>query len=260
MAAILLPETMIKLAKLNGEPEIFFSIQGEGRNLGSPSVFIRLSLCNLYCVWCDTDYTWNWKGTDFAHVKDSDALYTKYTKEEVIIQMTDEQIIETIESYQCANLVFTGGEPLVQQKDLLHLLKTLREKNAGYRMEIETNGTIIPSEEMDALLDQYNVSVKLTNSKIRERERIRPEAIGFFSATPKSNFKFVVDSEIDVDEVLQIVNEFNINPRKVYLMPQGMTVQSLREKQQWVIEKCKKYSFNYTDRLHIQIYGDKRGV
>jgi 7-carboxy-7-deazaguanine synthase len=250
---------MIKLAKLRGEPEIFYSIQGEGKNLGHPSVFIRLSLCNLYCYWCDTDFTWNWVDTKFPHVKDADPAYAKFSKEEYIIQLPNEAIIRTIKSYHCPNLVFTGGEPLAQQKELAVLLRDLKSSDAGYRIEIETNGTLLPAE-CEPYLDQYNVSLKLSNSKVLEKDRLKPNVISFFAASPKSNFKFVIDAATDLEEVLALIKEYNIDRRTVYLMPQGITANSLREKQQWLIEVCKEYGFNYTDRIHIHVYGDKRGV
>jgi organic radical activating enzyme len=251
---------MIRLANLNRGPEIFYSIQGEGKNLGNPSVFIRLSLCNLYCYWCDTDYTWNWKGTAFKHVRDSEPGYQKYNKEDFILQYTNEELIKIIISYNCPNLVFTGGEPIAQQKDLVSLLADLKTINPAFRIEFETNGTIRPSPETDSFADQYNVSLKLSNSRIPEQERIKPDTVKFFAETPKANFKFVIDNESDLEEVLDHVNKFRIPSNKVYLMPQGTTVASLQSKQQWLIELCKKYQFNYTDRLHIHIWGDKRGV
>jgi len=251
---------MIRLANLNRGPEIFYSIQGEGKNLGHPSVFIRLSLCNLYCYWCDTDYTWNWKATTFKHIRDSESGYQKYEKNDFILQYSNEELIRIITSYDCPNLVFTGGEPLAQQKDLVSLLAELKAFNPAFRIEFETNGTIPPSPETDRLADQYNVSLKLSNSRIPERERIKPETVNFFAATPKANFKFVIDDQSDLGEVLDLISKFKIRPNSVYLMPQGTTVAILRSKQQWLVELCKQYKFNYTDRLHIHIWGDKRGV
>jgi 7-carboxy-7-deazaguanine synthase len=253
-------EGMIKLARLNEGPEIFFTIQGEGKSIGRPSVFVRLSLCNLYCYWCDTDFTWNWIGTKFRHQKDSLPGYSKFSKDAFMVSLPDEEIIRAIRSYPCDNLVFTGGEPLAQQKELGSLLSSLTSANPAYHIEIETNGTIVPSQACDPHVDQYNVSVKLANSKVSERERIKPEAIHFFARSEKSNFKFVIDLQSDMDEVLNLVREFQIDKRKVYLMPQGINAATLQGKQQWLVEKCKEFGFNYTDRIHIHIYGDKRGV
>ncbi|RYZ21287.1 MAG: 7-carboxy-7-deazaguanine synthase QueE [Chitinophagaceae bacterium] len=251
---------MLKLAKLNGQPEIFHSIQGEGKSIGRPSVFIRLSLCNLYCAWCDTDYTWNWEGTRFAHNNDARPGFAKYRKEDYQELVTNEALRDILAAIPCRNLILTGGEPLVQQKDLRSLFQMLKEQEPGYHIEFETNGTLKPLPEIDALTDQYNVSVKLANSKVAAEDRINPDAIGFFAASPKANFKFVVDDRADLEEVLQLVRSFGIRPESVYLMPQGTTAAALREKQAWVAELCKQYQFNYTDRLHIHIWGDKRGV
>lgn len=251
---------MIKLAKLNNRPEIFHSIQGEGKNLGKPSVFIRLSLCNLYCKWCDTDYTWNWEGTPYPHNNDALPGYHKFEKDEMMAVLNDEEIAAIVDDYNCKNLVITGGEPLVQQKSLISLLHLLRGNERNYHIEYETNGTFIPLSEVDALSDQYNVSIKLSNSGVSYEDRIEPGAIAWFAASPKSNFKFVVDTEQDMEEVQAIINEYNISNEVVYLMPQGSSVESLRQKQNWIVEVCKQYNYNYSDRMHIHIWGAKRGI
>lgn len=251
---------MIKLAKLNNRPEIFHSIQGEGKNLGKPSVFIRLSLCNLYCKWCDTDYTWNWAGTPYAHNNDAVPGYQKFDKDEMMAVLNDEEIAQIVKDYKCNNLVITGGEPLVQQKSLISLLQLLRADNPAYHIEYETNGTFTPLPEVDALSHQYNVSIKLSNSGVSYEDRIEPEVIAWFAASPKSNFKFVVDTEQDMEEVQAIIHQYNISNQVVYLMPQGSSVESLRAKQNWIVEVCKQYNYNYSDRMHIHIWGAKRGI
>ena len=249
---------MLKIAKLNHGSEIFHTIQGEGKNLGVPSVFVRLSLCNLYCVWCDTDYTWNWENTDYKHFNDSKPGYSKFKKSEFILQKNTEELFQEITEYDCKNIVVTGGEPLVQHKQLIELCKKL--KNDSKHIEVETNGTLIPNCDLEQYIDQYNVSIKLSNSDVKREERIVPESINFFANSDKSNFKFVIESEEDLDEVLDIIDDYSIIHSQVYLMPQGTTPEMLNKKQQWLIEICKEYGFNYTDRLHIHIYGPKRGV
>lgn len=246
---------MIKLARLNNKPEIFHSIQGEGKNIGKPSVFIRLSLCNLYCQWCDTDYTWNWIGTPFKHNYD-----TKYDKNEQIEILSNEDIMNTVLAMNCRNVVITGGEPLVQQKDLRSLMGTLKAHDPRFHIEFETNVTLKPLREIDELTDQYNVSIKLSNSNVSEEDRINPEAIEFFANSSKTNFKFVIDKEQDLKEVLDLISKYKIRNDVVYLMPQGTSAESLKEKQSWLVDICKRYNFNYTDRLHIHIFGNKRGI
>lgn len=250
----------MKLANLYGKPEIFYTIQGEGKNMGMPSVFVRLSLCNLYCVWCDTDYTWNWEGTKYEHHNDAKAGYQKFSKADYIVKMKVAELLQEVTQYPCKNIVITGGEPMVQHKELLPFLSQLKSEDAGYHTEMETNGTLIPTSDLDALMNQYNVSVKLSNSRVKKEIRIIPDAIRFFAASPKAVFKFVVDTPEDMLEVKELIETYNIPANRVYLMPQGTTEAMLHEKQQWVVELCKEFGFNYTDRIHIHIYGAKRGV
>lgn len=251
---------MIQLARLHNQPEIFFSIQGEGKGAGLPAVFIRLSLCNLYCIWCDTDYTWNWTGTKYQHNRDADPGYSKYERKDWIIRLSAEAILPLIKQYPCHNLIFTGGEPLLQHKQLLPLLRMLKQQQPAYYFAFETNGTLVPPPALDKLSDQYNVSVKLANSGVARQDRINDSAITFFSQSEKANFKFVMDNRSDLEEVLKLLQQYHIGHDKVFLMPQGTYGEALREKQQWLVEQCKQYGFWFTDRLHIHIYGNKRGI
>ncbi|MBL6445836.1 7-carboxy-7-deazaguanine synthase QueE [Fulvivirga sp. 29W222] len=250
----------MKLAKFNKKAEIFYTIQGEGKNIGRPSIFIRTSLCNLHCSWCDTDYTWNWIGTPFKHEKDAEPGYKKYSKSEYIVQLSVDEIAEELSKINCKNIVLTGGEPLLQQSELLELMHLLRKNGPTYRFETETNGTILPSEQFDNLIDQYNVSPKLKNSNNPLKMREKPEVYKFFSGNAKAVFKFVVSSSNDLDEILDLIARYAISPERVYLMPEGTSTEKLQAKQQWLINECKNHHLNYTDRLHIHIYGNKRGV
>jgi 7-carboxy-7-deazaguanine synthase len=251
---------MIKLAKLRDGPEIFLSIQGEGKSSGRPSIFVRLSLCNLHCFWCDTDYTWNWENTGYAHANDASDGYAKYKQDDNVILLSGADLMGRIASIDCDNVVITGGEPLLQRKELVPLLAGLKQSRPGYHFEFETNGTLLPGADLDFLSDQYNVSVKLSNSRIEYKRRINEEAIGFFANSSKANFKFVMDAEEDVREVLELQEAFHIASGRIYLMPQGKNPETLKSKEKWLMEICAANDFNYTDRLHIRIFGDKRGV
>lgn len=224
--------------------EIFYSIQGEGINLGRPSIFIRLYYCNLYCSWCDTKYTWE----NQANAKEG----IDY------VNMSVEQILEAISKYECKNVVITGGEPLLNQSRLIGLLKVLKEK--GYYTEIETNGTIIPKEELIKFVDLFTVSPKLSNSGVKFEQRIRYDALKVFSSLPNSVFKIVIQNKEDIKEVLELVEEIKIDNSKVLLMPEGRSKEVLDERTSWLVEECKKYGFRYTPRLHIMIWGNRRGV
>lgn len=248
------------MARLEGRPEIFHSIQGEGKSIGVPSVFVRTSLCNLHCIWCDTDYTWNWVGTRFPHVNDALPGYQKFQKKEWIVECTPAQVAEEVAVFGCENVILTGGEPMLQQPALCELMQLLRLKSSDYRFEVETNGTLKPGADFDAAIDQYNVSPKLENSNNPLKLREKPAAYRFFAQSPKASFKFVLAAEKDLAEVLQLALTYRIAAEKIWLMPEATGREALAEKRQWLVEICKKYGFRYSDRLHVQIWGSKKGV
>lgn len=250
----------LQLARLHGKPEIFYSIQGEGKSLGRPSVFVRTSLCNLHCIWCDTDYTWNWKNTRFAHVNDQKPGYQKFDKKEWIATCAIAEVVQAIRVHHCKNIILTGGEPMLQQAALVPLMDQLRQLDPGYRFEVETNGTLVAQPDFDARIDQYNVSPKLENSNNPRKLREKPAAYRFFAQNDKAFFKFVVAEKSDLAEILELLHRYAIAPEKVWLMPEGNQRQTLTRRRQWLVEICKAQGFNYTDRLHIQIWGSRKGV
>ena len=250
-------KTHLKIARPDAHPEVFYSVQGEGKNLGQPSIFVRTALCNLHCIWCDTDYTWNWKGTRFTHIRDAEPDYEKFDIKEVVAELPVEAVAGLVRQYPCKNVVLTGGEPMMQQEGLLALMEALGE---GFWFEIETNGTLIPEPVFDARIGQYNVSPKLANSNNPQKLREKPKAYRFFAQSPKAVFKFVVAEPQDLEEVMGLIRRYAIDPEKVYLMPEGTSEASLRAKMAWLVEVCKQHGFHFTSRLHILIYGNKRGV
>ncbi len=252
----------LKIAKHDGRGEIFLSVQGEGRHQGTPSVFVRTSLCNLHCVWCDTDYTWNWAGTPYPHEKDGEPGYAKFEKSEEIIEMTPAEIVAAVRTFDCRHIVLTGGEPLLQQAGLIDVISLLRDADtdAGYHIEVETNGTLAPNPAFDASVDQYNVSPKLSNAYMEASLRIKADVSKFFASSEKAWFKFVVDREEDISEVLAMVRTFEIKSSRVYLMPQGRSADALTARQAWVEAQCAAHGFKFSDRLHVHEFGDRRGV
>ena len=227
----------------NGGPEIFYSLQGEGAALGTPSVFLRLALCNLICTWCDTKYTWDWRHYDY--------------KREVM-ELSLEQVEEEVLRYDCRHLVITGGEPLLQQKALSNLVASLNEK--GFSFEVETNGTIVPDSMLARCINQWNVSPKLATSGNAAHRREVAEALRSFGQLPNSYFKFVVVEASDLEEVRTLAEKYNLNRRRVILMPEGRSPAALRNKSQWLSQVCIQEGFRFTPRLHILLWGDKRGT
>lgn len=222
--------------------EIFYSIQGEGIHVGRPSIFIRAALCNLRCVWCDTAYTWDWKKQD---------------KEKAVIEMSVEDVIQTIQQWHCKNLVFTGGEPMLQQAGWVELMKKLKPK--GYRFEVETNGTIPIEPKFDALIDQYNCSPKLSSSKNGKKLR-ETKAFSAYAKSPKAWFKFVLSAPENLNEINRFVKKYDLDLSRILLMPEGKTKEELKGRSKWLGTLAKENNFRFTPRLHIELWGNRRGV
>lgn len=234
-----------------GEPEIFASLQGEGPSAGRPCAFIRLSRCNLACVWCDTAYTWHFTGDNRPH-RDGDT----YDRAANQIVLVEQEAASRIEALGQPRLVVTGGEPLLQAPALARMLAALPPMH----VEVETNGTVAPPPALDALVEQYNVSPKLAHSGNSADSALNPNVLTAWANEPKANFKFVIASPDDVEEVQVLQQEHAIEPSRIFLMPEGRESETLRARSRWLAELCGQHGFNFTDRLHIHLYGDTRGT
>lgn len=235
---------MLKVSKQPDErPEIFYSVQGEGVHIGKPAVFLRLSLCNLACTWCDTKYTWDWK---------------RYDPKKQIIEMSPEEIGREVLRYNCKHLVVTGGEPMIQHRQLIPLSKCLKDK--GFRIEIETNGTIVPTRELANLIDHWSVSPKLDNSGNPPSSREVAEAYLFFGRLPSSYFKYVVESEDDLAEVQRMEQKYNLAHERIILMPEAKDRETLVYRSRWLVEHCKSHGYLFSTRLQILLWGNRQGV
>jgi 7-cyano-7-deazaguanosine (preQ0) biosynthesis protein QueE len=226
----------------SGEPEIFVSVQGEGVSLGRPSIFVRLAVCNLRCSWCDTSYTWDWD---------------RYDPAQEILEMTADEVRGRVESVQPRNVVFTGGEPLLQQRDLGPLFRALKE--SGHRLEVETNGTIQPNADLADTVDQWNVSPKLANSANPTHKREVPEPLRWFAAQPTAHFKFVVSAAPDLDELNNLVERYGIPSERVLVMPEGTSADRMGTRSLWLVDRCIEHGYRFTTRLHVLLWGDERG-
>ena len=250
----------IVLAQLNGRPEIFHSLQGEGVSIGVPSVFVRCSGCNLQCRWCDTEYTWNWLGTKYIHDKDRPDHPAKHDRSAVQTRVSPGEVAKAVNLYCCDNVVFTGGEPMLQQDQLTEVARILRGTNIEYEFEVETNATILPHPEFDELITRYNVSPKLSNSGMLHSSRLIPETIAAFVQNPKAVFKFVCSEAGDEEEIAAFERDYRVPRRRILVMPEAIDQRSLEQRRSVVFELCKASGWRYTDRLHVAIFGDRRGV
>lgn len=252
--------TDLLLSKLHNAPEIFYSLQGEGVSVGIPSVFVRTSGCNLQCYWCDTEHTWNWLGTSYPHANDTDDRTAKHDRSDVQVKLTADEVARCVLEYPADNVIFTGGEPLLQQSGLYQVASTLLEWRAGYEFEVETNGTLQPQDNFDAMVTRYNVSPKLANSRMILESRWRNSVLEWFVASPKATFKFVASSWQDADEIAAFQGQFALSSRRIFVMPEARTQQSLAQNRELVFELCLKHGWRYSDRVHVAIFSDRRGV
>lgn len=243
----------LTLATVNpGEPEVFAALQGEGLSAGRPSVFIRLSRCNLACHWCDTAYTWHFEGDNRPHIDG-----VTFDRAENQVRMEEADAAARILATGVSRLVITGGEPIMQAPALIRLLDALPD---DMHVEIETNGTVAPPPALDARIDQYNVSPKLSHSGNPADLALIPERLTAWAIHPRAWFKFVIATPADVEEVLAIQREYSIAGARIYLMPEGRNSAILRERAKWLTDLCQTHGFNFTDRLHIHLHGDTRGT
>jgi 7-carboxy-7-deazaguanine synthase len=226
--------------------EIFHSLQGEGELTGVSSVFVRTSGCNLRCNWCDTPYaSWQPEG----------------------VAMSVAEIVAAVQSYPARHVVLTGGEPM--------LAKGIRElaaefKKLGYHITIETAATLAPD---GIACDLASLSPKLKNStpderldetwrKKHEALRWQPQIVREWLIHYGYQLKFVVSQAEDVTEIEALLGQLKLEiPRaKVLLMPEGVTVEALRARTGWLAELCKQRGYRYASRLHVELYGNKRGT
>lgn len=223
--------------------EIFYSVQGEGMLVGVPSVFVRTSGCNLRCTWCDTPYTsWAPEGVD----------------------MTVEQIATEVQRHGASHVVVTGGEPMIAPgiADL-----TERLKAQGQHITIETAATVAAAVACDLM----SISPKLANSTPTEREggrwaaqherlRYQPVILRQLLSSYPYQLKFVIALEDDLNEVASMLPEIGADRSRVVLMPEGTDAETLRERGKWLVEICKREGFRFSPRLHVDLWGNRRGV
>lgn len=248
--------TTIKVA------EHFLSIQGEGPTTGRRSVFLRLQGCNLMCggaatvfdkqlhdgaTWrCDTIEVWM-KGE-------------RYSVEGLLELFKQQGYIQAFR--EGAHLIVTGGEPLIQQEAIAEFLERLYLHTERHTyVEIETNGTITPGENICKWVSQWNVSPKLFNSGMAPEKRIKFEPLEKLSQMGNAYFKFVVTSLADVNEIeAQFLGAFPIRKDKVFFMPGASDRETLRSREDEVCMYALAMGVNYSSRLQVQIWNQTTGV
>jgi len=224
--------------------EIFYSLQGEGMLVGTPSVFVRLAGCPFRCRWCDTAYAW-----DFAAGQ----------------ELEPDQIAEQVNLWPCRFVILTGGEPLTGPDlavrpglvDLSHRLRA-----AGKHITVETSGVLFVP---DLACDLMSISPKLTNAAshagTHQIDRLDLETIRRLIHAYPYQLKFVVESPEDIEEVRQVLAQLgDLEPARVMLMPQASTPEELLRRSPAIAEACKQAGLRFGQRLHLLLWGRQRGV
>ncbi len=222
------------------------TFQGEGRSLGQRVGFVRLGTCNLDCgrgpgaTWaCDTAYTWDWE---------------RYSPAAELTVRTVDDIVAELTAMDVAGLVITGGEPLIQQRRLVSLLRAAAR--CGWAVEIETNGTIAPLPEVVELVSRFNVSPKVQGSGVPAALALRPRALGAFLATGKSVFKFVASSAAELDDIGDVVAGCGLAP--VVIMPAGTEAEQMIRAARELADPVLARGWDLTVRLHVLLWGNER--
>ena len=197
--------------------ELFYdTIQGGGKYIGVPSIFIRLGKCTLDCVFCDSKTVWT-----IGQYVSFETIFSDFEKHGLIERMK-----------RGHQLILTGGSPLMQQHKIVVFIKRFinRYKFKPF-IEIENEVVLIPNKEMFQLVDHWNNSPKLKNSQNDDRKPYRPKVIEAFKHISVNNtilspisWKFVIEKESDWDEIKRDYLDTNLIKRSdIILMPCGAT-------------------------------------
>jgi 7-cyano-7-deazaguanosine (preQ0) biosynthesis protein QueE len=213
------------------------TIQGEGPSAGHRAGFLRLGRCNESCSWCDEPQSWDW---------------SKFDPAVELRERTTADLLAELDAMDVDLVVITGGEPLLQQRQLATLIDACRDR--GWRVEVETNGTIVPTLPVT----QWNVSPKLENAGMTLERRYRPDVLRAFEATGRAAFKFVVTDPVELNEVQAIVDDCGLS--NVWIMPEGTDASIITARMAELADDVIKRGWHLTPRLHILIWGDRRGV
>ena len=247
--------------------EHFYSIQGEGRYTGTPSVFFRFGGCNMKCegfgctelsdkgeevLGCDTVYAVNKEHFSHSWIPINGA----------------DQLLRVLDQYELppnVDVVLTGGEPLIYANDeiFVEFLETLHKNS--HRITFETNGSIDVDFEKYSVYKEciFALSVKLSNSNEPLSKRIKGDVIySLANNSMESFFKFSIDAEsINLALEEEISSIISHSPRtQVYCMPLGGDKKEVEANTQPLIEFCKEKGYIFSDRLHIRIWDQNKGV
>lgn len=235
------PSTEPKKRYINVNEIFGPTIQGEGTHTGERCAFLRVAGCNLSCVWCDTPYSWDWE---------------RYDRNEESHPTAVEDIASQINAMRVNRLIISGGEPMLQQ----HYFGDIK-RLTGCKIDVETNGTILPKPATELAVDHFTVSPKLAHAGDPEAMRIKPAVLQRFSQlamTGRASFKFVAESEEDFKEIDKFLKLGDIPDQSVYIMAEGITVEAQLKGMRKIADAVIKRGWNLSSRLHVLIWETER--
>ncbi|MDQ7044910.1 MAG: 7-carboxy-7-deazaguanine synthase QueE [Sulfurimonas sp.] len=247
--------------------EHFYSIQGEGKYTGTPSLFLRFGGCNMKCEGFGCKET----AEDGVEVQGCDTVYAvnkeHFAHTWIPIQKSQEllNILDLYELPDAVDIVMTGGEPLIYANDeiFVDFLNTLDAM--GHRITFETNGSLAVDFNKYPVYKKciFALSVKLSNSNEPLKKRVNGDVIYSLASNAKEAFfKFSIDAESITLGLEEEINEILLHsPKtKVYCMPLGGSKQEVENNTEPLIDFCKTKGYNFSDRLHIRIWDQNKGV
>lgn len=221
--------------------EIFHTVQGEGYTTGRPAVFVRLGMCNLKCNFCDTPYTWKAGHED----------YSDEVNERVM-----EAIAKFLEEFPYTQIVvWTGGEPMMQQRDIVAAIDYLNQRFPDRQLEyeVETNGTIPPQKPFDERIHRYNCSPK-TELSGNSQYSVRVKDFA------KTTYKYVVGDKAHCEEALAEIVRQGLPRNRCFFMVLGTSAKEMEERSPAIAEVCKKEGISLCIRMQCILWGAVRGV
>jgi organic radical activating enzyme len=234
------------------DDKIFYTLEGEGEYVGQPSVFMRMSMCNLTCQGfsssdspngCDSFISWSIKN--------------KMSFKEIFKMMEEKNYIEHLR--QGAIFKLTGGEPLIQQKSLLQFIEAFIEKYKFLpQIDFETNATLLPDERwVKEFSASFTTSPKLTTNGDPEEKTYKPEVLKWH-ADHNSGFKFVITSDRDIEEIWRKYVEdkegINVPLERIWFMPCCGSREEHIQRAPAVAEYAKAMHVNFSPRLHLLLW------
>ena len=236
----------------NNEPEIFYTLEGEGEYIGQPSVFLRFFGCNLTCkgfiskespYGCDSYISWSQKN--------------KLSFEETYKLLEDRGFIDRLRAG--AILKYTGGEPMLRQNQLLNFTDFMVNKMEFIpKIDFETNATLLPDERwVEDFNASFTTSPKLTTNGDAESKTYVAEVLRWHSRH-YSGFKFVINSDKDIEEIWRKYVEddqgINVDINRIWFMPCCGSRQEHIERAPAVAEYAKAMNVNFSPRLHLLVW------